>query len=73
MWHIDRKKEAQHGADWGPVLLTTSAVPFLALIQKRTGFDWEGIGWWRAAVTVILYGALLWVHPLIFGVAAWPA
>jgi len=72
MWHIDRKKEAQHGPDWGPVLLTTSAVPFLALIQKRATFDWEGIGWWRAAVTVVLYGALLWVHPLIFGVAAWP-
>lgn len=72
MWHIDKKKEAQHGADWGPVLLTTSAVPFLALAQKRATFDWPGIGWWRAAVTVVLYLALLWAHPLAFGVAAWP-
>jgi uncharacterized membrane protein len=72
MWHIDKKKEAQHGADWGPVLLTTSAVPFLALIQQRAVFDWPGIGWWRAAVTVVLYLAIVWVHPLVLGVAAWP-
>ena len=72
MWHIDRKKEAQHGADWGPVLLTTSAVPFLALIQNRAVFDWEGIGWWRVAVTVIIYIGLLWAHPQVLGVAAWP-
>lgn len=72
MWHIDKKKEAQHGADWGPVLLTTSAVPFLALAQKRATFDWPGIDWWRAAVTVVLYVAIVWVHPLVLGVAAWP-
>lgn len=72
MWHIDRKKEAQHAAAWGPVLLTTSAVPFLALAQKRATFDWPGIGWWRLAVTVVLYGAIVWVHPLAMGVAAWP-
>lgn len=72
MWHIDKKKEAQHGADWGPVLLTTSAVPFLALAQKRATFDWPGIGWWRVAFSVVIYAALLWAHPIIFGIAAWP-
>lgn len=72
MWHIDKKKEAQHGADWGPVLLTTSAVPFLALIQKRTTFDWAGIGWVRTAVTVVIYVAFVWLHSLVFGVTAWP-
>jgi len=72
MWHIDKKKEAQHGADWGPVMLTTSAVPFRALMQKRTGFDWAGIGWWRLAVTVVIYVALIWAHPAALGVTAWP-
>jgi uncharacterized membrane protein len=72
MWHIDKKKEAQHGADWGPVMLTTSAVPFLALFQKRTGFDWAGIGWWRLAVTILLYAVFVWGHSLVFGVPAWP-
>lgn len=72
MWHIDRKMEAQHAAAWGPVLLTTSAVPFLALMQKRTNFDWAGIGWWRPAVTVVLYLALIWAHPTVLGAAAWP-
>jgi uncharacterized membrane protein len=72
MWHIDKKKEAQHGAEWGPVLLTTSAVPFLALVQKRATFDWLGIGWWRLAVTVVLYVAIGWAHPVVLGVVAWP-
>ncbi len=72
MWHIDKKKEAQHGAEWGPVMLTTSAVPFFALLQKRARFDWAGIGWWRLAVTIVLYLAFVWAHPLVFGVAAWP-
>jgi uncharacterized membrane protein len=72
MWHIDKKKEAQHGADWGPVLLTTSAVPFLALAQKRTRFDWPGIGWGRAAVTAVIYLVLVWAHPAVLGAAAWP-
>jgi len=72
MWHIDKKKEAQHGAEWGPVLLTTSAVPFLALAQKRAVLDWPGIGWWRVGVTVVLYLAIVWGHPLVLGVAAWP-
>ena len=72
MWHIDKKKEAQHGADWGLVMLTTSAVPFLALVQKRTGFDWAGIGWWRLALTVVIYLALVWAHPAALGVTAWP-
>lgn len=72
MWHIDRKKEAKHGADWGPVLLTTSAVPFLALLQGRATFDWPGIGLWRVAVTIIVYLVLLGAHPRVFGVSAWP-
>ncbi|NKB48007.1 MAG: NnrU protein [Alphaproteobacteria bacterium] len=72
MWHIDLKKAGQHTAGWGPVLMTTSAVPLVAIIQRRTKFDWPGIGWWRVAVTVVLYLALLWLHPLILGVSAWP-
>jgi len=72
MWHIDKKKEAQHAAAWGPVLLTTSAVPFVALLEKRTSFDAAGIGWWRVAVTVILYVALLWLHPVALGSVAVP-
>jgi len=72
MWHIDKKKEALHGAAWGPVLLTTSAIPFRALIEKRATFDWPGIGWWRPAVALALYAVILWAHPLVFGVAAWP-
>ena len=33
----DKKKEELHGAAWGPFALRTSAIPFLAAIQGRSG------------------------------------
>ncbi|MBS28871.1 MAG: NnrU protein [Alphaproteobacteria bacterium] len=72
MWHIDKRREFLFGSDWGPILLTTSAIPFAALLSKRTSFDWPGIGWWRLLLSVAIYLALVWLHPLVLGEAAWP-
>ncbi len=72
MWHIDKRREFHYGADWGPVLLTTSAVPFGALFTKRTIMDWAGIGWWRLLLSVAIYLALVAVHPFVIGKSAWP-
>lgn len=68
MWHIDRRREASMGADWGPIRLTTSRLPFLAVLQRRTGIDWRGIGWWRPLLALALYAALLFTHRHIAGV-----
>jgi len=73
MRHIDRRREAALGGDWGPIRLTTSLVPFAAAIEGRTKFDWRGIGWWRPVVALLLYGALLHFHELIAGVPVLPA
>lgn len=67
MVHIDRKREASLGSAWGPIKLTTSLVPFAAIITRRTRFDWRGIGWWRPLLALLAYFALLHLHSLLFG------
>lgn len=70
MRHIDLRRERTLGSAWGPIALTTSVVPFQALVARRTTFDWKGIGLWRPIAGLALYAALLHLHPLLFGVAA---
>ena len=66
---IDAKRRVAHGADWGPFELTTSVMPFLAIVQERTIFDWSGIGWKRVAGGLVLW-AVLWIaHPFFIGVS----
>lgn len=72
MAHIDHRRKDAMEADWGPIALTSSAVPFLAAIQGRRAIDWRGIGWVRLAGGIVLYLALLVGHPWIAGVAIVP-
>lgn len=72
MVHIDHRREETLGAAWGPVKLTTSLVPFAAIIAGRTHVDWRGIGWWRPLAAAAIYAALLLSHPWLFGVSAFP-
>ena len=72
MRHIDRRREASLGSAWGPVALTTSVVPFAAILSKRTAMDWAGIGWWRPLLALALYVALLLLHETMIGVGALP-
>jgi uncharacterized membrane protein len=72
MAHIDQKREQQLGAAWGPIALTTSVIPFAAILSGRTSFDWAGIGFWRPLAGVALYMALLLLHPWMFGASALP-
>jgi len=67
MAHIDHRRQATLGADWGPVALATSVVPFVAAIQGRTRIDWRGIGWARLAGGVGLAVVLPFLHPWISG------
>ncbi len=67
MAHIDHRRRLSLGADWGPVAMTTSVVPFLAAIQGRNRIDWRGIGWARLFGGVALAVALPFLHPWISG------
>ena len=72
MWDIDHRRLRSLGADWGPVALTSSVIPFLAAIQGRTRIDWAGIGWIRPLVGLALYGAMVMAHEWLFGVSPMP-
>jgi uncharacterized membrane protein len=72
MWHIDRRRETAQGAAWGPIALTTSVVPFGAILEGRTTPDWAAIGWWRPTLALAIYVVLLAVHDTIFGVSPLP-
>jgi len=72
MAHIDLRREDTLGAAWGPTKLTTSVVPFAAILGGRTKLDWQGIGWQRPVAGLALYVALLYAHPWIAGVALTP-
>ena len=72
MGHIDQRRAAAMGSDWGPIVMTTSVVPFAALAAGRTSMDWAGIGWWRPLLALALFAALLHLHAGIIGVSPLP-
>ncbi len=72
MAHIDHRRAAEIGAAWGPIALTTSALPFAALVAGRARFEWRALGPWRIAGGLALYAALLLAHPWIAGVPILP-
>ena len=72
MAHIDYRRRFAMGPDWGPIAMTTSAIPFLAAIQGRHRIDWRGIGWARLSGGILLAGALPFLHPWLFGKAIVP-
>lgn len=72
MVHIDQRREAVLGSDWGPTRMTTSLVPFAAILSGRTSLDWKGIGWQRPLAGLAVFAILLFAHPWIAGVAVTP-
>jgi uncharacterized membrane protein len=69
---IDRRKRRQMGeADWSRLAARTSLWPLAALITGR----WHPTlapDFPRLIAAAALYGALLWLHPPLIGVSAWP-
>jgi uncharacterized membrane protein len=66
---IDAKKRRTWPAEsWHAFTATTSNLPFLAIAQGRTPFDWRGIGWKTLAIALALYVAIIfWFHPQVIG------
>jgi uncharacterized membrane protein len=72
MHHIDRRREQTLGAAWGPIALTTSVLPFAAILAGRARLDFGQIGVWRILAGLAVYLALLVAHEWVFGVRALP-
>ena len=70
---IDAKVAARDPRSWPRFAAVTSIVPFLAIIGGRNRVVPAEIGWLPLIIAVVLWAALLFAHPWIFGVAALPA
>jgi uncharacterized membrane protein len=69
---IDHKRRRALGERWDAFAAQTSNVPFAAILAGRQTLNLGEIGWWRLALAVVLYAALLAAHPYAFGVSPLP-
>ena len=66
---LDAKKQATLGDAWDAFAAKTSFWPMAAVFAGRTRVTLGEIGWWRIALGLALYAALLAIHPWLFGVS----
>ena len=69
---IDAKRKRALGAAWDNFAAQTSNVPFAAIVGGKQKLHLGEIGGWRIALAVVIWAALAWGHPYLFGVAALP-
>ena len=67
---IDAKRRRALGSKWDAFAAQTSNIPFAAIVAGRQKLSLAEVGWWRILVAIVLWLALAWAHPLLFGVAA---
>lgn len=65
---IDARKARTLGEDWSRFAAVTSNIPFMAIIEGRNRFRLAEIGWTKILTGLVLYGVLLGLHPMLFGV-----
>jgi uncharacterized membrane protein len=69
---IDVKRRRALGDSWNAFAAQTSNIPFAAVAAGRQTLRLGEIGWWRPLLAVVVWAALIAVHPLAFGVSALP-
>ena len=65
---IDARKTDTLGEGWKRFAAITSNVPFVAIIEGRNRLCLAEIGGWKILAGLLLYAALLALHPWLFGV-----
>jgi uncharacterized membrane protein len=66
---IDAKLARRDPATWQALSAATSIVPFAAIAAGRNRFVPREFGWITPVVGVLAWVLLLWLHPILFGVA----
>src|SRR5258706_10733424 len=69
---IDAKRKRALGEKWDAFAAQTSNIPFGAILSVRQKLSLGEIGWWRIALALVIWAAVMWVHPYAFGVRAAP-
>ena len=69
---IDAKRKRALGERWDAFATQTSNIPFAAILAGRQKLSIGEIGWWRIALAVVVFAALLALHPHAFGVSPLP-
>jgi uncharacterized membrane protein len=65
---IDAKLARRDPATWQALSAVTSIVPFAAIAQGRNRFVPREIGWLAPTIAVVVWVAVLHLHPWLFGV-----
>lgn len=65
---IDAKRARALGEQWAPFKARTSNIPFAAILAGRQSLKLGEIGAVKLVVAVAVFGAVLWIHPKLFGV-----
>jgi uncharacterized membrane protein len=68
---LDAKFAQRALPDWTRFVEATSIVPFAAILKGRNRLVLSEIGWWRIAIAIVAWFALVALHPLLFDVPAW--
>lgn len=71
MFSLDAKYAKRAPEQWAAFARVTSILPFAAIIQRRNHFAFVEIGLWRIAVGVLLWFALIALHPPVYDVNPW--
>lgn len=71
-WLQEMRKRRDLGAEWNAFEAKTSFIPFVALLQGRAWLSLHAIGWQRLVAAILLWVAILAVHPWLFGVSPLP-
>ena len=71
-WHLDQRKNEEGEEKWEILVAVTSFIPFAALLSQRTTLEIRELGWWRIALGLGLYGALLMARKVVIGVSSMP-
>ena len=66
---LDAKKASRHPAEWTRFASVTSNLPFAAILAGRQRFTIAEVGWWRIALTLVLFAATSFGHRWAFGVS----
>lgn len=69
---IDKKLLSRYGEAYEKYMQVTSSVPFLAIVRGRNRFVVSELGYARMGFALLVFVALLALHPYLFGVSPLP-